>query len=194
MSPTATTKDRLLKAAFEEFSKRGFAGARVDEIASKAGANKALIYQYYGDKEALFKHVLECKMNEMGRIATDDPDHFPEVIGDFFDFHAANPWVTRLMLWEGLDFGGKPVPNESERKKHLGEHVAEIERFQGLGVVDPAIDARQALVTLIGMVQVWFSLPQVARMVAGGNPYTPEALRRRRAHLVQVAKKMLEVQ
>jgi len=194
MSPAATTtKDRLLKAAFEEFSKRGFAGARVDEIASRAGANKALIYQYYGDKEALFKHVLECKMDEMGRIATDDPARFPEVIADFFDFYAANPWVVRLMSWEALDFGNKSVPNEAERKKHLAEHVSEIERFQELGVVDPDVDARQVLVTLIGMVQVWFSLPQVARMVAGGNPYTPDALRKRRVHLVQVAKKMLEV-
>lgn len=193
MSPIATTKDRLLKAAFEEFSKRGFAGARVDEIASRAGANKALIYQYYGDKEALFKHVLELKMNEMGRIATDDPDRFPEVIGEFFDFHAANPWVTRLMLWEALDFGGKPVPNEAERKKRLAEHVGQIEEFQRQGVVDPSLDARQTLVTLIGMVQIWFSLPQLARMVAGGNPYTTEALNRRREHLVDAARRMLEV-
>jgi AcrR family transcriptional regulator len=194
MTPVATpTKDRLLKAAFEEFSKRGFAGARVDEIASRAGANKALIYQYYGDKEALFKHVLECKMNEMSRISTDDPTKLPEVVGEFFDFHAANPWVPRLTLWEGLDFGAKPVPNEAERKKHLAEHVAQIEEFQRGGFVDPALDARQTLVTLIGMVQVWFSLPQVARMVAGGNPYSPESLRKRRAHLVDVAKKMLEV-
>ncbi len=194
MTPVATTKDRLLKAAFEEFSKRGFAGARVDEIASRAGANKALIYQYYGDKEALFRHVLELKVQEMGRIATDDPDRFPEVIGDFFDFHAANPWVTRLMLWEALDFGGKPVPNEAERKKHLGEHVEQIEEFQRTGVIDPSFDARHLLVTLIGMVQVWFALPQLARMVSGGNPYTPEALKRRRAHLVDAARKMLEVQ
>jgi AcrR family transcriptional regulator len=194
MTPTATpTKDRLLKAAFEEFSRRGFAGARVDEIASRAGANKALIYQYYGDKEALFKHVLEQKMNEMGRIATDDPARFPEIIGEFFDFHAANPWVTRLMLWEALDFGGKPVPNESERKKHLAEHVGQIERFQREGFIDSRIDARQLLVTLIGMVTVWFSVPQTARMVAGGNPYTPDALRRRRAHLVDISKKLLEV-
>ena len=193
MTPVATTKDRLLKAAFEEFSKRGFAGARVDEIATKAGANKALIYQYYGDKEALFKHVLEIKIQEMGRIATDDPDRFPEVIGDFFDFHAANPWVTRLMLWEALDFGGKPVPNEAERKKHLGEHVEQIEEFQRVGVIDPGFDARQLLVTLIGMVDVWFTLPQLARMVSGGNPYTPEALRKRRAHLIDAARKMLEV-
>lgn len=193
MTPVATTKDRLLKAAFEEFSKRGFAGARVDEIATKAGANKALIYQYYGDKEALFKHVLELKLQQMGQIATDDPERFPEVIGEFFDFHAANPWVTRLMLWEALDFGGKPVPNESERKKHLAEHVGQIERFQREGVIDPSFDPRQLLMTLIGMVTVWFSVPQTARMVAGTNPYSAEALRKRRGHLVDVARKLLEV-
>ena len=193
MPPVATTKDRLLKAAFEEFSKRGFAGARVDEIATKAGANKALIYQYYGDKEALFKQVLHLKVEEMGRIAVDDPARFPEVIGEFFDFHAANPWLTRLRLWEALDFGGKTVPNEAERKKHLGQHVEQIEEFQRTGVVDPHLDARQLLVTLIGMVEVWFSIPQVARMVYGGNPYTPEALKERRAHLVEAARKLLEV-
>jgi len=193
MSPVAATKDRLLKAAFEEFTKRGFAGARVDEIANRAGANKALLYQYFGDKEALFRHVLECKMQDLGKISTDDPDRFPEVIGEFFDFHAANPWVSRLMSWEALDFGGKPVPNEADRKKHLGEHVAQIETFQREGVIDPDLDARQTLVTLIGMVHVWFSLPQLARMIAGGNPYSPDALKRRRAHLVQVARKLLEV-
>jgi AcrR family transcriptional regulator len=193
MTPVATTKDRLLKAAFEEFSKRGFAGARVDEIASKAGANKALIYQYYGDKEALFKQVLELKVREMASIAVDDPDRFPEVIGEFFDFHAANPWVTRLRLWEALDFGGKTIPNEAERKKHLAAHVGQIEELQRSGVIDPGLDARQLLVTLIGMVEVWFSLPQVARMVSGGNPYTPEALKKRRAHLIDAARKLLEV-
>jgi len=193
MTPVAATKDRLLKAAFDEFAARGFAGARVDEIASRAGANKALIYQYYGDKEALFKQVLECKMYELGSIATDDPEHFHEAIGDFFDFHAANPQMSKLMLWEALDFGGKPVPNEPERKKHLAQHVAEIEELQRTGFVDPEIDARQVLVTMIGMVHVWFSLPQMARMVSGGNPYSAEALRKRRAHLVQLARKILEV-
>ena len=190
---TATTKDRLLEAAFEEFSSHGFAGARVDEIASRAGANKALIYQYFGDKEALFQHVLECKMQGLARIATDDPARMHEAVGEFFDFHAANPDLSRLMLWEALDFRGKAVPNESDRKKHLCEHVAEIELFQEQGKVDPELDARQTLVTLIGMVHVWFSLPQVARMVAGGDPYTPQALRKRRAHVVDVARKILEV-
>jgi len=192
MTPaTATaTKDRILQAAFAEFSERGFAGARVDEIANRAGANKALLYQYYGDKEALFKHVLECKMGELARI---DASQFPDAIGEFFDFHAANPWFTRLMLWEALDFGMNPVPNEPERKKHWASHVGEIENLQRAGEIDPDLDPRQVLVTLVGMVWVWFAVPQVARMLAGGNPHSPEALRKRRAHLVEVARRMLEV-
>lgn len=192
MSPAAT-KDRILEAAFAEFTKRGFAGARVDEIAARAKCNKALLYQYYGDKEALFKHVLEQKMQQMRGIATDDPDRFPEVIGEFFDFHAANPWLTKLMLWEALDFGGKPVPNESERREHLASHVGDIERFQREGLVDPTLDPQMTLITLIGMVQIWFALPQLARMISGANPYTPEALKRRRDHLIQVARKITEV-
>jgi AcrR family transcriptional regulator len=195
MSPNAPSaaKERILEAAFSEFTKRGFAGARVDEIAGRAKCNKALLYQYYGDKEALFKQVLKSKMKLIGQIATDDPTRIPEVIGEFFDFHAANPWITKLLLWEALDFGSKPVPNEAERKKHMGEHVADLEGFQRRGLIDPALDIRMTLVTLIGMTQVWFALPQMARMVSGGDPYTPEALKRRREHLVQVARKMLEV-
>jgi hypothetical protein len=133
-------------------------------------------------------------MKEMRGIATNDPARLPEVIGEFFDFHAANPWITKLLLWEALDFGSKPVPNEVERRKHLASHVADLEGFQRDGLVDPNLDPQMSLVTLIGMTQVWFALPQLARMVSGGNPYTPAALKRRREHLIQVARKMLEVQ
>jgi AcrR family transcriptional regulator len=191
-STQAPTKDRIFKAAYEEFSKRGFAGARVDEIAAKAGANKALLYQHYGDKESLFRLVLEAKLQLLGELRA-DPDRFAEAAGDFFDFHAANPAVSRLLLFEALDFGAKGVPNESERKKHLLDHVAEIEELQRSGHVDPDLDARQTLVTLIGVVMVWFSLPPAVRMITGENPSTKEALAKRRAHVVEVARKILEV-
>lgn len=45
------TLEVLLNAATVVFAERGFAGARVDEIAARAGVNKALIYAYYGDKK-----------------------------------------------------------------------------------------------------------------------------------------------
>jgi len=53
------TKARILAAARSEFARLGLGGARVDEIAEKAGANKRMIYHYFGSKEDLFQVVLE---------------------------------------------------------------------------------------------------------------------------------------
>jgi len=50
---------RILAAAMQEFSRYGLGGARVDRIAARAGANKRMLYYYYGNKEALFLAVLE---------------------------------------------------------------------------------------------------------------------------------------
>lgn len=54
------TKKRILDAAKKEFAKNGLGGARVDEIAERAKANKRMIYHYFGNKEALFQTVLEA--------------------------------------------------------------------------------------------------------------------------------------
>lgn len=53
------TQKRILAAAKREFSRLGLGGARVDDIADKANANKRMIYHYFGSKEDLFKKVLE---------------------------------------------------------------------------------------------------------------------------------------
>src|ERR1043166_7629612 len=53
------TRAAILKAALEEFSHEGVAGARTDEIARRAGVNKALIYYYFKDKEGLYAAALE---------------------------------------------------------------------------------------------------------------------------------------
>ncbi|HYP70733.1 MAG TPA: helix-turn-helix domain-containing protein, partial [Variovorax sp.] len=43
----AATQEALIAAAVDEFSRNGYAGARVDEIASAAGVNKQLVYHYF---------------------------------------------------------------------------------------------------------------------------------------------------
>jgi AcrR family transcriptional regulator len=56
--PAATSRDRLLAAAAEEFAARGFDGAKVDRIAARARVNKALLYYYFRNKAALYREVL----------------------------------------------------------------------------------------------------------------------------------------
>ena len=55
----AATRARILDAALAEFAEKGLAGARVDEIAARAGANKRMLYAHFGSKEALWLTVLE---------------------------------------------------------------------------------------------------------------------------------------
>jgi TetR/AcrR family transcriptional regulator len=54
------SKGRIIKAAIEEFSAKGFEGARVDELARRSGVNKTLIYHYIGNKDRLFTAALEA--------------------------------------------------------------------------------------------------------------------------------------
>src|SRR3984893_11327714 len=61
----AATRQKLLAAARREFAASGLAGARVDEIAARAGVNKQLVYHYYGDKDALYLAVLEWVYEEI---------------------------------------------------------------------------------------------------------------------------------
>lgn len=53
------TQKRILAAAKQEFAKKGLGGARVDDIAERAKANKRMIYHYFDSKESLFQRVLE---------------------------------------------------------------------------------------------------------------------------------------
>src|SRR3954447_3780500 len=62
--PPATRRKKLPPAR-REFATRGLAGARVDDIAGRAGVNKQLVYHYFGDKDALYLAVLEWVYEEI---------------------------------------------------------------------------------------------------------------------------------
>ncbi|MDJ0824303.1 MAG: TetR/AcrR family transcriptional regulator [Rhodobacter sp.] len=72
------TKARILAAAKSEFARLGLGGARVDEIAEKAQANKRMIYHYFGSKEDLFQVVLEEAYLDIRSAEQDlELDHLP---------------------------------------------------------------------------------------------------------------------
>src|ERR1043166_8649262 len=51
-------REAILAAALDEFSARGFAAARLDDVARRAGVAKGTIYLYFRDKEALFQELV----------------------------------------------------------------------------------------------------------------------------------------
>jgi AcrR family transcriptional regulator len=59
----AERRQAILAAALREFSARGFAAARLDDVADAAGVAKGTIYLYFHDKEALFRDLIRSEMS-----------------------------------------------------------------------------------------------------------------------------------
>ena len=58
----AARREAILDAALDEFSAQGFATARLDDIATRAGVAKGTIYLYFADKERLFQELIRSRM------------------------------------------------------------------------------------------------------------------------------------
>jgi TetR/AcrR family transcriptional regulator len=63
------SRTRILHAAIREFSEHGLAGARTSAIAAAAQVNKALLYYYFRDKEALYGAALEAVAAQVAESA-----------------------------------------------------------------------------------------------------------------------------
>ena len=103
------TKLEILAVATQEFADRGFAGARVDEIAAQTRTTKRMIYYYFGSKELLYIAALE-KAYEAIRITEQsvdidnlDPVSAVRKLAELtFDRHEANPNFSRLVSHENM--------------------------------------------------------------------------------------------
>jgi len=107
---------RIIEAAKEVFADAGFAGARVDEIARRAGVNKAMIYYRVGDKEALYSEVLHQVFGDTAeRISRNIKDDQPPeeklkvYIHGLLQTAELHPHMPRLMMREFAS-GGRNVP------------------------------------------------------------------------------------
>ncbi|MFF7051025.1 TetR family transcriptional regulator [Streptomyces griseorubiginosus] len=172
------TKARIFEAAVAEFARHGIAGARIDRIATEAKANKQLIYAYFGNKAELFTKVLGKVMLDLAVAVPVDPDDIENWIDRLMDYHEAHPEVLRLLFWEGLEYGATAeLPDEAERQEHYRYKVAAIEEGQARGVVTDEIPPRDLLFLLIAVANWAAVVPQMKRILVGGEPADRDRLR-----------------
>lgn len=184
---TAATKQKILDAAVKEFAEHGPAGTTIERIASRAGVNKERIYNYFGDKRALFATVLAAESERIAGSVTFDPGH-DDPVGDYagriFDYHAAHPELLRLLIWEGLAPPGEIV-DEAARSEY---YAAKVERFataQAEGILRDDISPGTLLFSIMALAAWWYAAPHVARMTTGTDVTD---LAERRAAVVAAAR------
>ena len=102
-------RSRILEAAKEEFAAHGLAGARVDRIAAKAGANKRMLYYHVGKKDELYLTVLEAayekiRAEERGLDLEhlDPPQAIERLIHFTWNYFLKNPEFLALLNTENL--------------------------------------------------------------------------------------------
>lgn len=100
-------RERILAAAAEAFAEHGFDGAGVDEIARRAGVNKAMLYYHVGDKAALYGEVVsgfissvEAALAERVAAAATPADKLRAMQGTFLTLALQRPAYPQIMLRE----------------------------------------------------------------------------------------------
>lgn len=104
------TKRRIVEAALREFCEHGLQGARIDRIASRAKANKRMIYHYVGGKEQLYLATLErayARIRTGERVlhleSTAPEEGMVRLVRFTFQHFLANPDFIRLLIAENLN-------------------------------------------------------------------------------------------
>ncbi|QAY70831.1 TetR/AcrR family transcriptional regulator [Xylanimonas protaetiae] len=123
-SSQRTTPERILAAAGDEFAEHGLAGARVDRIAARAGANKERIYANFGGKDALFDRVLADRIAELLDTVPFDADDLPGYAERLFRFTVERSDLTRLLLWHTLERPGRLATIEPGASSQVAKMAA----------------------------------------------------------------------
>ncbi|MGA3089083.1 MAG: TetR/AcrR family transcriptional regulator [Terriglobales bacterium] len=186
----------ILQAAVAEFARFGIAGARTDAIARAAHVNKALLYYYFKDKDALYEAVLDHVFGGMrARVLPVLDSSLPprekilRYVGEYFDYIAANPQFPRVVQAEFLRSGASKPKTGMQRVareyfRPIFQKVAAVLR-EGIAAGDfRAMDPMDFLPSVVAVVVFYFSAAPLMKTWLKVDPLSPQRIRARRAFVL----------
>ena len=182
------TKELLLAAAVDEFAEHGLAGARIDRIAERAGANKRLLYVYFGNKEQLFDAIVDRFVNDLNDAVPIQTQDVGAFAGAVFDHLLENPKMARLVVWRDFE---RAVPTRAEDASYARK-LAAIRAAQEAGQLYDGISAIDLLALTHGMVTSWLGATVGLKAAAGEDPMSAHRLQEHRRALVEAVRRVTE--
>jgi TetR/AcrR family transcriptional regulator len=195
----ANKRNKILRAAEKEFANKGFAGARMKNIARMAGLDKATLYHYFRTKQDLYTAVLNEVTHSFAILSskgidhdTDPGDELTEYVGSIIDFLHKHRSFALILRREFTDPGRlrNSIINEalSPLIRQVHEWVRENIEKDELQEVDP----EHTMYSLYEILFGYFTLNnELARLFFNKSPYEKDMLERRKAHITQMIRRLL---
>jgi TetR/AcrR family transcriptional regulator len=186
----------ILKAAVAEFAEHGIAGARTDAIARAARVNKALLYYYFEDKDALYEAVLDHVFSGLrARVMPVLESELPprqkmlEYLGAYFDYIAANPRFPRVVQAEWMRAGGKgSAPMRRVAQEYFRPIFAKLVDVLREGMEAGefrAVNPMDFVPSVVGVIIFYFSAAPLMKTLTKVDPLSVERIRERRAFVLE---------
>jgi len=157
-SKNKNTEAQILNAAKQIFQTKGMDGARMQEIADKAGINKALLHYYYRSKqllfEAVFKNAFSLLAPQLSAVLNDDSsieNKIKNFTSNYVSFIIKHPYLPNFIIQElnrNPEFilklkENKDFPNLEKFKIQLTKDVSD-------GIIKP-ISAEQLFINILAL-------------------------------------------
>lgn len=110
------SRELIFESALEVFAAQGLAGARVDDIAEKAGFNKANLYRLFGSKTALFESCVEWAASHLNVGTIETASDLENYAVNLLRTGVEDNRILRLFLWASLEGFALPGGNDWESK------------------------------------------------------------------------------
>lgn len=153
-----TTEEKIFNAARIVFQKKGFAGARMQEIADEAGINKAMLHYCFKNKELLFQAVfmnafsqLAPQINEIFNSRDSVFEKIRKFTHSYISFVILNPYLPPFVIQE-MNNNPEFVLSflENENRPNPSVLISQIEKEIADGIIKP-INPKQLLMNIISM-------------------------------------------
>ena len=192
----SATRQRILDAALVEFAEKGLAGARVDEIAARADANKRMLYAHFGSKEELWLVVLErayqakrAEERELEVASLAPAEAMARLVSFNLRYTSRHPEFVALLNQENLHRAA--YLRRSEDVPALYSPMLEalrsaLERGAAAGVFRPGVDAMQLYISILSLGHFYVANRHTLSTIFGTALDTEAAIAAREAHISDV--------
>jgi TetR/AcrR family transcriptional regulator len=186
----AVTRARILEAAKHEFAARGLKDTRIEDVAKRAGANRRMIYYYFGSKDALYLAALEGVyaqlMDEERKIDVDKlhpVEAITEIVRLKIEHYTQHPEFISFLNMENL-YQARHLRHSkriADFKAPLTDILARVlKRGQHGGLFRSDIDPVDLYISICALGYLYFSNKYTLGVIFGRDLTAPAAVNRRK--------------